>query len=136
MNLLMKFFIKYLFLHILTTCVILAVEYLVLHLLTQITKINFTKFLFFLTKLCLFLDILTTYQFGSALVFHESSQILKKLRHISQCKLVVNIKKWVDINEYKYVCIKLVHACCELTICTNASVIENNVSKSIGIGNL
>ena len=26
-----------------------------------------------------------------------------------QCKLVVSIKKWVDINEYKYVCIKLVH---------------------------
>ena len=23
---------------------------------------------------------------------------------------VVNIKKWVDINKYKYVCIKLVHA--------------------------
>ena len=30
-----------------------------------------------------------------------------------QCKLVVNIKKWVDINEYMYVCIKLVHACWE-----------------------
>ena len=27
--------------------------------------------------------------------------------------LVVSIKKWVDINEYKYVCIKLVHACWE-----------------------
>ena len=25
--------------------------------------------------------------------------------------LVVNIKKWVDIKEYKYVYIKLVHAC-------------------------
>ena len=35
-------------------------------------------------------------------------------RHdIHQCKLVVSIKKWVDINEYKYVCIKLVHACWE-----------------------
>ena len=32
---------------------------------------------------------------------------------ISQCKLVVNIKKWIDINEYMYVCIKLVHACWE-----------------------
>ena len=29
---------------------------------------------------------------------------------ILQCKLVVNIKKGVDINEYKYVYIKLVHA--------------------------
>ena len=29
---------------------------------------------------------------------------------IYQCKLVVNIKKGVDINEYKYVYIKLVHA--------------------------
>ena len=29
------------------------------------------------------------------------------------CKLAVNIKKWVDINQYKYVCIKLVHACWE-----------------------
>ena len=28
---------------------------------------------------------------------------------ISQRKLVVYIKKWVDVNEYKYVCIKLVH---------------------------
>ena len=33
--------------------------------------------------------------------------------YIFQCKLVVNIKKWVDINKYKYVCIKLVHACWE-----------------------
>ena len=32
------------------------------------------------------------------------------ITHITQCKLVVSIKKWVDINEYKYVCIKLVHA--------------------------
>ena len=30
-----------------------------------------------------------------------------------QCKLVVNIKKWVDIIEYKYVHMKLVHACWE-----------------------
>ena len=28
---------------------------------------------------------------------------------ILKCKLVVSIKKWVDINEYKYVCIKMVH---------------------------
>ena len=27
-----------------------------------------------------------------------------------QCKLVVNMKKWVDIKEYKYIRIKLVHA--------------------------
>ena len=33
--------------------------------------------------------------------------------HIFICKLVVNIKNWVDMNEYKYVCIKLVHACWE-----------------------
>ena len=33
--------------------------------------------------------------------------------HIDQCKLGVNIKKWVDINEYKYVYIKLVLACWE-----------------------
>ena len=32
---------------------------------------------------------------------------------ITQCKLVVNIKKWVDINKYKYVCTKMVHACWE-----------------------
>ena len=32
---------------------------------------------------------------------------------IYQCKLVVNIKKLVDINKYKYICIKLVHACWE-----------------------
>ena len=38
---------------------------------------------------------------------------LKKQVDINQCKLVVNIKKWVDINKYKYVCIKLVHACWE-----------------------
>ena len=25
----------------------------------------------------------------------------------------LRIKKWVDINKYKYVCIKLVHACME-----------------------
>ena len=30
-----------------------------------------------------------------------------------QCKLAVIIKKLVDINEYKYVCKKLVHACWE-----------------------
>ena len=30
-----------------------------------------------------------------------------------QCKLVVSRKKWVDINEYMYVCIKSVHACWE-----------------------
>ena len=32
---------------------------------------------------------------------------------MNQCKLVVNIKKWVDINKYKYFYIKLVHACWE-----------------------
>ena len=32
---------------------------------------------------------------------------------ILQCKLVVSIKKWVDINEYKNACIKLVRACWE-----------------------
>ena len=30
-----------------------------------------------------------------------------------QCKLVVDIKKWVDIKEYRCVYIKLVHACWE-----------------------
>ena len=34
-------------------------------------------------------------------------------QHIDQCKLVVSIKKWVDINKYKYIYIKLVHACWE-----------------------
>ena len=33
-----------------------------------------------------------------------------------QCKLVVSIKKWVDINEYKYVCINW---------CTLAGKIDN-----------
>ena len=33
--------------------------------------------------------------------------------HICQCKLVVNIKKWVDIKEYKYVYLKLVLTCWE-----------------------
>ena len=40
---------------------------------------------------------------------------------IRQCKLVVNIKKWVDSNEYKYVCIKLVHACWENWQCSSPS---------------
>ena len=30
-----------------------------------------------------------------------------------QCKLIINIKKQVDINQCKYVCIKLVRACWE-----------------------
>jgi hypothetical protein len=33
--------------------------------------------------------------------------------HTTQCKLVANIKKRIDNNEYKYVCIKLVHTCWE-----------------------
>ena len=37
-------------------------------------------------------------------------------KDIVQCKLVVNIKKWVDINEYKYVCINW---------CTLAGKIDN-----------
>ena len=30
---------------------------------------------------------------------------------IFQCKLVVSIKKWVDINEYKKVCLLKIGAC-------------------------
>ena len=37
----------------------------------------------------------------------------QNLSSIGQCKLVVDIKKWVDINKYEYVFIKLVHACWE-----------------------
>ena len=44
---------------------------------------------------------------------HDNVHLYAKLICISQCKLVVNIKKWVDINEYKYVCIKLLHTCWE-----------------------
>ena len=33
----------------------------------------------------------------------------QNLSSIGQCKLVVDIKKWVGINEYKFVCMKLVH---------------------------
>ena len=40
--------------------------------------------------------------------FFEAYELFKL--KIIQCKLVVNIKKGVDINEYKYVYIKLVHA--------------------------
>ena len=40
---------------------------------------------------------------------HFNKSIITML--VEQCKLVVNIEKWVDINEY--VCIKLVHPCWE-----------------------
>ena len=49
---------------------------------------------------------------------------LKICKDIYQCKLVVNIKKWVDINKYKY-CLHKIGARLlgKLTICIDNAVI-------------
>ena len=52
---------------------------------------------------------------------------------IRQCKLVVNIKKWVDINKYKYVCIKMVPTCRENWQYAFLAKIQNLTNKKSGM---